>query len=92
MSKTLPPDEEWPIEKGIMIPLVDTTRTGRSVGLSNAMRKMGIGDSVFVSHERGGHLTAMTSISYVQHGSDLRFTRRTVEGGVRIWRRPNARK
>lgn len=67
-----------PIDKGIPIPpLVSESRTG----LSETLRKMEVGDSVFLSGREDTKLNI-----YYSRLPDKQFTARKTLGGVRIWR------
>lgn len=79
----------WTIDKNIPIPPRQTAPNGVSTGLTRVLLAMEVGDSVFVSDERGGLLTASSAQSYVQGHHGRKFTRRKVDGGARLWRMPD---
>jgi len=73
---------EFQIEKGLEIPPIDRTGTGRPEKYPWA--SMGVGDSFFVD---GVTRLTVRSAAYAagkRHG--MKFACRTVEGGTRIWR------
>lgn len=61
------------IERGIPLP-------PRAAGISDALRAMKIGDSIFLAGKtsavKGGYTARISG----------KFTARTMDGGVRIWR------
>lgn len=64
------------IEKGVPIP------GRRSYGSFTAtLRKMEVGDSIFVEGMRGQDVGGR-----FQHVKPMKFAKRDAEGGVRIWR------
>ena len=75
--KTTKP-EQLQIERGIAIP------PARGIGLSAILKKLKVGESVFVKNKSTPQLSGI--IAYIKRQTDLQFTARTVEGGTRIWR------
>ena len=67
---------ELKIEKGVPIP-----RQRGGWGISGLLRVMEVGDSVFVPGN-----TAKRVGQLARHARPSKFTSRTIEGGVRIWR------
>lgn len=64
------------IEKGVPIPV-----RGKTVGLTNTLRSMEVGDSVFVPGISAGDVGGR--FAWLK---PLKFTVRKQVGGVRIWR------
>lgn len=72
-----------PVEKGVPIP---TAR--RVIASVYPFDKMEIGDSFFVAtNNKKGRNSSIASAAYL-HAKQLgrKFTTRTVEGGMRVWR------
>ena len=68
---------ELVIEKNIPVP----TRAKHGTGITATARKMEVGDSFLVEGPaRKGIYT------YLRYLAPMRFTTRTVDGGIRIWR------
>jgi len=66
------------IEKGIPIPSI------QAEGLTVLLKQMEIGDSIFVP---GKTTTGISStLANVRAKNNFRFTSRTVDGGIRVWR------
>ena len=72
---------EWVIESGIPIP--PTQNGKRRTGITPALRSMDVGDSVLV---KDGAAWVASRISAFHAMSDMRFTTRATEDGMRIWR------
>lgn len=72
---------EWVIEKDVPIPEIGNGK--RRTGLTACLRAMEVGDSVLVGMNDG---SPYSRVSAYQSLNDARFTTRTVEGGLRIWR------
>jgi hypothetical protein len=66
------------IEKGIPIPKVGSGR--KEISLIYGME---IGDCILVPDKKSSQISSFTRHAEKTRG--FRFTRRTVEGGVRIW-------
>lgn len=62
------------IESGIPIPQ-------RGDGLTALLRRMEIGDSIFIAGKRPQQVGTQIS-----GAKPFRFTTRSVEGGIRVWR------
>jgi hypothetical protein len=71
---------ELKVEKGVPIPEYRPRVYG---ALADACKKMDIGDSVYVPGVKCTN-SIMSSVSRILGAG--RFTSRTVEGGVRVWR------
>lgn len=70
------------IEKGLQIPA-----TPHRSGLAAALRAMEVGDSVMVPGKKPSALGAqIANIRNQPDMQDRKYTTRTVDGGVRIWR------
>jgi hypothetical protein len=63
------------IEKGVPMPI------GRSTGITATLRAMEPGDSIFLPNGKHTNVRGL-----MQRVPSAKFTARTVEGGLRIWR------
>ena len=79
--KAVKSQPEFLIEKSIPVPL----GAGRQGGVLYPFRDMDIGDSIFVAGQASTDGAACSARNLAQR-SGLKFTSRTVDGGVRIWR------
>ena len=70
----------YKIEDDVPMP----TRVGEGTGLSATLRKMGVGQSVFVEGKTAASLSAI--VTHVGRPAGIKFTVRKVGGGYRIWR------
>lgn len=68
----------YPIEKGIQGPIIRVRRF-------YPYNEMEVGDSFFVPGAKISHVTACSTY-HARHNPGKRFTARTMEGGVRVWR------
>lgn len=71
------------IEKGIEVGTV--RKYGRQSELTDALAKMDVGDSVLIK-KNAESVSAKVCQWRDYHGRKERFTTRTQEGGVRVWR------
>ena len=69
---------ELKIEKDIPMP------EPRAWGVTAALRKMDVGDSIFFRGRKTNRVTNITSLLAKKTG--LMFTTRMVDGGTRVWR------
>ena len=69
---------ELEIKKGIPMP------EPRARGITAALRKMDVGDSIFLRGRKTNRVTNITSLLAKKTG--FTFTTRTVDGGTRVWR------
>ena len=78
---------EFKIEQDVPLP----PRRNGSDRRKYPLREMAVGDSIFVAlndgvNTRKVYHSISMAITYEQKRSTSRFTRRTVEGGIRVWR------
>lgn len=71
------------IEQGIPVPRKKTGRPERR-GIMTLLRSMAIGDSIFI--ENVGHSDTSGRITRVRQQQGGRFTSRSINGGIRVWR------
>lgn len=72
---------QFAIEKGVPIP---PSATGPKSGSKYPYREMEVGDSFFVP---GGKRSTVSGVLQSRHARPHgKFTLRTVDGGVRVWR------
>ena len=71
-------ETELEIEKGIPMP------APRAWGITAALRKMDVGDSIFLRGKKSNNITTIVAILTKKTG--LMFTTRMVDGGTRVWR------
>ena len=70
--------------------MIDTLKIEKGIPIASTPTKYGFldqlepGDSVLLAHVNLSSLAAC--MQYRQHRYGKRFSRRTVEGGVRVWR------
>lgn len=72
------------IEKNIPMPTGKNVSTGRTPKYPE-FREMEVGDSHFYKHQNGDGLAA-TAAKVYGYRNGKRFSSRSVEGGVRVWR------
>lgn len=74
---------EYKIEKGVPLP----ERAGGFRGaFMSAVRAMEVGDSLFAAGKKGSNVSATGRVVGERMKDGRKYTIRTVEGGVRIWR------
>lgn len=73
---------DFPIEKGVEIPKITRVGSGGN-NRKYPWNEMEIGDSFFVP---GANARQFGTTSQASKRTGKRFTMRTVEGGVRVWR------
>lgn len=70
---------EFEVEKGIPLP-----QPRRKTGFVEALRQLQIGESILATRKS---ITAVSSaVRYATIGTTRKYTSRTVDGGVRVWR------
>ena len=69
---------ELKIEKDIPAP------APRARGITAALRKMDVGDSIFLRGKKPHDVT--TQVTILTKKTERKFVARTVEGGLRVWR------
>lgn len=72
---------DFKIDKNIPVPSINSPRHN---GLTAAFVGMEIGDSIFI--DGGKRETVGARLNYAKLKCSHKFTLRTVDGGVRIWR------
>ena len=70
--------DELEIEKGIPVP------EPRVWGITAALRKMDVGDSIFLRGKKANNITTIVGI--LTKKTERKFVTRTADGGVRVWR------
>ena len=70
--------DELEIEKGIPMP------EPRVWGITAALRKMDVGDSIFLRGKKQNTVTSLVAI--LTKKTERKFATRTVDGGLRVWR------
>ena len=68
--------DEIKIEKGIPMP------EPRVWGITEALRKMDVGDSIFLRGKKSNNIT--TIVAHLTKKTERKFVTRTVDGGVRV--------
>jgi hypothetical protein len=68
---------KYPIEKNVPIPYA------KIEGSRFPFAEMAVGDSVFIP---GPKRVFTSSLARVRYAKGYRFTTRTVDGGIRVWR------
>lgn len=76
--------ETYTVERGIPLPPKATTRNGYWGPIVTALRRCEIGDSVLVPHKTCA--SALQTCLREQYA--MRFTRRVLDEGIRLWRIP----
>lgn len=74
--------ETYPVERGIPIPPKNAVRNGSQQPIVAALRQCEIGDSVLVPHR----ICASGLQTCLREQYAMKFTRRTFDEGVRLWR------
>ena len=70
--------DEIKIEKDVPMPEF------RASGVTAALRKMDVGDSIFLRGKKSNNITTIVGI--LTKKTERKFMTRTVEGGIRVWR------
>ena len=71
-------ETELEIEKGIPMP------APRAWGITAALRKMDVGDSIFLRGKKSNNITTIVAI--LTKKTERKFVTRMVDGGTRVWR------
>ena len=70
--------DEIKIEKDVPMPEF------RASGVTAALRRMDVGDSIFLRGKKSNNITTIVGI--LTKKTERKFMTRTVEGGIRVWR------
>ena len=70
--------DEIKIEKDVPMPEF------RASGVTAALRRMDVGDSIFLRGKKSSNVTSLAAI--LTKKTERKFATRTVEGGIRVWR------
>lgn len=76
-------EQEFVIEKDVPLPESHSSHRG---GLSGALRKMEVGDSILLKDKSQHFISAAGQTVAMRENDGRKYMTRTVEGGVRIWR------
>lgn len=78
MKTKTDPTQQIKIEHNIPVP------KGHANGFSAALRMLEVGDSIFLKGKNSSSVSTM--VFYAARSENKKFTCRTMDGGVRVWR------